>query len=65
MFILPHNQVKIDLSVFPDFEDDVAFMKNLIAEQGVVGLPGSVSSCVYMLNSYSYTAFNFTNLPII
>lgn len=30
-------------SHFPEFEDDVAFMKQLIVEQGVVAFPGSVS----------------------
>jgi hypothetical protein len=37
--------VRIDLPSFPDFKDDVEFMKGLIVEQGVVGLPGSVSAC--------------------
>ena len=38
------SKVEIDLNKFPEFEDDVSFLKQLIIEQGVVCLPGSVSS---------------------
>ena len=33
---------------FGKFENDVEFMKQLIVEQGVVGLPGSVSDQLYV-----------------
>lgn len=32
---------------FPEFSDDVAFMKQLIVEQGVMAFPGSVSLGVH------------------
>ena len=35
-------QIKIDMANFPDFEDDIAFLKQLIVEQGVMCLPGTV-----------------------
>ena len=33
----------LSMKLFPEFEDDVEFAKQLIVEQGVTCLPGSVS----------------------
>ena len=38
-------QVDLDLSKFPEFEDDISLVKQLIIDQGVMCLPGSVSDC--------------------
>ena len=39
------GQIDLDLSKFPEFEDDISFVKQLIIDQGVMCLPGSVSDC--------------------
>ena len=35
-------QTRIELDHYPDFKDDTAFVTELIAEQGVTCIPGSV-----------------------
>jgi aspartate/methionine/tyrosine aminotransferase len=41
----------VDMKCFPEFKDDVEFAKQLILEQGVTCLPGSVSLAY---NNYTY-----------
>ena len=36
-------QTRIELDHYPEFQDDTAFVTELIAEQGVTCMPGSVS----------------------
>ena len=35
-------QTRIELDHYPDFKDDTTFVTELIAEQGVTCMPGSV-----------------------
>ena len=45
----------IDLERFPEFDDDISFLKQLIIEQGVVCLPGTVSTHPSQLSHPHYT----------
>ena len=37
-------QVGIEMEHFPEFKDDIAFMNQLIIEQAVMCVPGTVSN---------------------
>ena len=38
-------QTRIELDHYPEFQDDTTFVTELIAEQGVTCMPGSVRGC--------------------
>ena len=50
------------MKYFPEFKDDVEFAKQLIVEQGVTCLPGSVS--VACLSAKYYAAHFVTSLSL-
>ena len=54
-------------SHFPEFEDDVEFVKQLIVEQGIVTFPGSVSGeCSFFINVIvSAARFSYTPGPCV
>jgi aspartate/methionine/tyrosine aminotransferase len=45
--IVYYIQTGIELDHYPDFKDDTTFVTELIAEQGVTCMPGSVNYTMY------------------